>query len=112
MEVDVSTLQRADIDIHSQTLERIGDRWMLLIIWASLNGVSRFDDYQRQLGVARNILSTRLRRLVDYGILAKRPVHEGARRMEYRITKKGRELALPLQEIESWGHRWEEHAQS
>ncbi|MEO1000234.1 MAG: helix-turn-helix domain-containing protein [Pseudomonadota bacterium] len=91
---------------QAPTLEKIGDRWVLLIIWASLNGISRFDDYQRHLGVARNILSTRLRRLCDLGILVKRPVHEGARRMEYRITPMGRELAPSLEAIENWGKRW------
>ena len=95
-------------DTSGPALEQIGDRWTLLIIWASLNGVSRFDDYQRQLGVARNILSSRLGRLVESGILVKRPVHEGARRLEYRVTEKGRELHAPLAAIESWGRRWGE----
>ena len=90
------------------SLEQIGDRWTLLIMWASLNGISRFDDYQRELGVARNILSTRLRRLVDLGLLAKRPVNEGARRLEYRVTAKGQELHAPLREIEAWGVRWKD----
>ncbi|MEL7215647.1 MAG: helix-turn-helix domain-containing protein [Pseudomonadota bacterium] len=88
-------------------LESIGDRWTLLIIWASLNGVTRFDDYQRQLGVARNILSTRLRRLVDMGILIKRPVHDGARRLEYRVTPMGLDLRGPLESVEAWGEKWD-----
>lgn len=92
----------------ARALEQIGDRWTLLIMWASLNGISRFDDYQRELGVARNILSTRLRRLVEIGLLAKRPVHEGARRLEYRVTAKGNELHAPLREIEAWGERWKD----
>lgn len=92
-------------------LESIGDRWTLLIIWASLNGVTRFDDYQRHLGVARNILSTRLSRLVEQGILVKRPVHEGARRLEYRITPKGADLRIALDEIEKWGMKWNGSAQ-
>ncbi|WP_108781926.1 winged helix-turn-helix transcriptional regulator [Pontivivens insulae] len=93
---------------EAKALEQVGDRWTLLILWASLNGISRFDDYQRELGVARNILSTRLRRLVDSGLLAKRPVHEGARRLEYRVTAKGQELHGPLREIEAWGARWKD----
>ena len=98
--------QKTAGETASPALEQIGDRWTLLIIWASLNGISRFDDYQRQLGVARNILSSRLGRLVEFGILVKRPVHEGARRLEYRVTEKGRELRGPLSEIEDWGRRW------
>lgn len=97
--------------VHDMTdapaLESIGDKWTLLIIWASLNGVTRFDDYQRQLGVARNILSTRLRRLVDLGILVKRPVHEGARRLEYRVTPMGMELRFALEQVEGWGRKWQ-----
>ena len=100
--------QKTAGETASPALEQIGDRWTLLIIWASLNGISRFDDYQRQLGVARNILSSRLGRLVESGILVKRPVHEGARRLEYRVTEKGRELHAPLAAIESWGRRWGE----
>ena len=88
-------------------LECIGDRWTLLIIWASLNGVTRFDDYQRQLGVARNILSTRLRRLVELGVLVKRPVHEGARRLEYRVTPMGMDLRAALEQVEDWGRKWD-----
>jgi DNA-binding HxlR family transcriptional regulator len=72
-----------------------------------LNGVTRFDDYQRQLGVARNILSTRLRRLVDLGVLVKRPVHEGARRLEYRVTPMGMDLRPALEQVEDWGKKWE-----
>ncbi|MEL6677317.1 MAG: helix-turn-helix domain-containing protein [Pseudomonadota bacterium] len=88
-------------------LEQIGDRWTLLIIWASLNGITRFDDYQRHLGVARNILSTRLRRLLDLGVLVKRPVHDGARRLEYRVTPKGQDLRPALEQIETWGEKWD-----
>ena len=88
-------------------LEQIGDRWTLLIIWASLNGITRFDDYQRHLGVARNILSTRLRRLLDLGVLVKRPVHDGARRLEYRVTPKGQDLRSALEQIVIWGEMWD-----
>ena len=87
-------------------VEQIGDAWMLMILWVSFEGVSRFDDYQRQLGVARNILSNRLRRLVELGILEKKPVREGARRLEYRITAKGEELRGPLADLRRWGSRW------
>lgn len=94
----------------SGAVEQIGDGWMMLILWASFEGVSRFDDYQKTLGVARNILSNRLHRLVGLGILEKRPVREGARRLEYRVTAKGEELRAPLTELRRWGARWDGRA--
>jgi DNA-binding HxlR family transcriptional regulator len=101
---------RKPIDIRrcglSVAVDQIGDAWMLMILWTSFDGVSRFDDYQKQLGVARNILSNRLRRLVALGILEKAPVREGGRRLEYRVTAKGEELRAPLAELRRWGQRW------
>lgn len=79
---------------------------MMLILWSSLSGISRFDDYQRELGVARNILAERLRRLVDLGLLEKTPISEGARRMEYRLTDKGQALKDPLMRFYDWGAAW------
>jgi DNA-binding HxlR family transcriptional regulator len=87
-------------------VEEIGDRWMILIIGAAFGGTSRFDDFQRELNVARNILSNRLRRLVDLEILQKRPVREGARRMQYALTDKGRALRETLQDMRDWGDAW------
>ncbi len=94
----------------SGAVEQIGDAWMLMILWTSYEGVTRFDDYQKRLGVARNILSNRLRRLVELRILEKRPVREGGRRLEYRVTAKGEELRGPLTDIRRWGARWESQA--
>lgn len=99
----MSDLEQAEISAMTDAVRQIGDSWTLLIIWASLRGVTRFDTYQRRLGVARNILSNRLARLVDEGILEKRPVHSGARRLEYRITEKGAALRPVLSWIEQWG---------
>ncbi|MEM1313702.1 MAG: helix-turn-helix domain-containing protein [Pseudomonadota bacterium] len=93
-------------DPLEQAVEEIGDRWMILIIWAAFNGTSRFDDFQRDLNVARNILSNRLRRLVDQGILQKRPVREGARRMQYALTDKGEALRETLDGMRDWGDNW------
>jgi len=103
----VSDVTNSNDRTDAPALEQIGDRWTLLIIWASLNGITRFDDYQRHLGVARNILSTRLRRLLDLGVLVKRPVHDGARRLEYRVTPKGQDLRSALEQIEIWGEKWD-----
>ena len=84
-------------------VRQIGDSWSLLIVWSALQGTTRFGKFQRHLGVARNILSNRLSNLVDEGILVKRPVHSGARRLEYRVTGKGDALRPALNLIEGWG---------
>jgi DNA-binding HxlR family transcriptional regulator len=83
---------------------QIGDSWTLLIVWATLQGATRFDDIQGHLGIARNILSNRLSKLVDDGILAKHPVLTGALRQEYRLTGKGEALRPTLELMEGWGN--------
>lgn len=88
----------------SQAVRQIGDGWSLLIVWAALQGTTRFDCFQSRLGVARNILSNRLSKLVDEGVLVKRPVQAGGRRMEYRITRKGEALRPAIELIEGWGN--------
>jgi DNA-binding HxlR family transcriptional regulator len=85
-------------------VRQIGDSWSLLIVWSALQGTTRFDDFQSRLGIARNILSSRLSKLVDEGILVKRPVHSGAQRLEYRVTGKGEALRPALELIEGWGN--------
>ena len=89
-----------------RALNEVGDAWSLLILWAAMNEVSRFDAFQRELGVARNILSGRLRRLTKAGLLRKAPISEGARRMEYRLTAKGRALEAALRHMNAWGDAW------
>jgi len=93
----------------SETVKLIGDAWTLLILWSAMRGVTRFDCFQRRLGLARNILSNRLGRLVAAGLMEKRPVHPGARRMEYRLTARGRALGPVLKHVEAWGR---EHFES
>ncbi len=85
-------------------VRQIGDSWSLLIVWTALQGTTRFDDFQGQLGVASNILSNRLSKLVDKGILVKHPVQSGARRQEYRVTGKGEALRSTLELMEDWGN--------
>lgn len=89
-----------------RAINEIGDGWMLLIIWTAGRGIRRFDEFQRELGVARNILSERLRKLVDSGLLEKAPISEGARRMEYRLTEKGSALTVALDALNAWGAAW------
>lgn len=98
-------IEHKEIAAMTEAVRQIGDSWTLLIVWTALQGTTRFDMFQRRLGVARNILSNRLARLVDEGILEKRPVHAGARRLEYRITPKGEALRPILGGIETWGRR-------
>lgn len=76
----------------ARTLELVGERWTLLILRDAFLGVRRFDDFQRSLGIARNVLNTRLQRLVDNGLLEKRRYQERPERYEYRLTEMARDL--------------------
>jgi DNA-binding HxlR family transcriptional regulator len=89
----------------ARALEVVGERWTLLIIRDTFLGLSRFDQFQESLGVAPNVLSDRLNRLVDEGILERRAYSERPPRSEYLLTKKGRELAVPLLALMQWGDR-------
>jgi DNA-binding HxlR family transcriptional regulator len=89
----------------ARTLETIGDRWTMLIIRDALLGVRRFEVFQRDLGVARNVLSDRLARLVDDGILERRLYHERPERFEYRLTVKGVDRWPVLVSLMKWGDR-------
>ena len=89
----------------ARALEVLGDRWTLLVIRDAFLGVHRFDDFQRDLGVARNVLSDRLARLVDEGLLERHRYQERPERFEYRLTAKGRELYPVLVTLMQWGDR-------
>jgi len=89
----------------ARTLELVGERWTLLILRDAFLGVRRFDDFQRSLGIARNVLTERLARLVEEGILERRPYQERPERFEYRLTAKGRELWPVLFSLATWGDR-------
>ena len=93
----------------TRTLEVIGEKWTLLVLREAFFGVRRFDDFQRIIGCARNVLSARLATLVDQGILRREPYREpgSRRRYEYRLTGKGRELFPVLIALMQWGDRWE-----
>jgi DNA-binding HxlR family transcriptional regulator len=83
----------------------VGDRWTLLIIRDVVLGHSRFDQLSDSLGVASNVLTDRLNRLVAEGVLERVPYNERPERFEYRLTKKGRELGLVLLALMQWGDR-------
>ncbi len=90
----------------AQSLELIGEWWSLLIIRDAFRGLRRFESFQTSLGIARNMLSRRLKALVAAGILEKRPYSERPRRYEYRLTQKGRELMPVMVSLMIWGNRW------
>ena len=90
----------------ARTLEVIGDRWTLLILRDAFKGVRRFEDIQRDLGIARNILTDRLQKLVDRGVLSKTPYQSRPVRYEYRLTPKGRDLSPALVALMRWGDKW------
>ncbi len=90
----------------ANTLELIGEGWTILILREAFFGSRRFEDFQKHLGIARNILTTRLQKLVEGGILERRPIKEGAKRHEYKLTPMGRDLFPVLITLTQWGDRW------
>lgn len=90
----------------ANTLDLIGEGWTILILREAFFGSRRFEDFQKHLGIARNILTTRLHKLCDHGILERTPIKEGAKRHEYRLTSMGRDLYPVLIAITQWGDRW------
>jgi DNA-binding HxlR family transcriptional regulator len=89
----------------ARTLELIGDRWTLLIVRDAFMGVHRFEVFQRSLGIARNVLTDRLDRLVDAGILRRQLYQERPDRYEYRLTRKGVDLWPMLITTIKWGDK-------
>ncbi len=88
-------------------LEAMGERWSFLILRASFNGLHHFEEFQSELGIARNILANRLGRLVEHGILERTPMAEDRRKIEYRLTEKGFALLPTMIALRQWGERWE-----
>jgi DNA-binding HxlR family transcriptional regulator len=86
-------------------LDVVGERWSLLIVREVLLGVRRFDEIQADLGIARNVLQTRLTKLLDQGVLEKRLYAERPPRYEYRLTEKGLDLWPTLVALMQWGDR-------
>ncbi len=88
-----------------RAVERVGDRWVLLIVASLLDGPRRFGDLGEGLGVAPNILTARLRQLAEDGLVVARPYSERPLRHEYVLTGSGRELADALALLSEWGSR-------
>ncbi|BFM18159.1 helix-turn-helix domain-containing protein [Maricurvus nonylphenolicus] len=89
----------------AQSMEIVGERWSLLIIRDCFDGLRRFGQFQRKLGIAKNILSNRLNRLIDEGILEKQPIDGGAQQ-EYVLTQKGIDLFPVLMSLMQWGDKY------
>jgi DNA-binding HxlR family transcriptional regulator len=86
--------------------ETIGDRWTLLILRHATLGVTRFDEFRNELGIADNILSGRLGRLVENGLLTKVPYRDERRtRHEYRLTRAGADMLPVLHALAAWGQQ-------
>lgn len=88
-------------------LEAMGERWSFLILRGSFNGLHHFEEFQSELGIARNILANRLARLVGHGILERTPDPSDRRKIEYRLTDKGFALLPTMVALRQWGERWE-----
>jgi DNA-binding HxlR family transcriptional regulator len=90
----------------ARTLELVGEWWTLLIVRELMWGTSRFDDFAQRLGIARNVLTTRLARLEKAGILRRQVSADNARIFDYTLTEKGWDLFTTVVALMQWGDRW------
>ena len=97
---------RPRVDSVERALEQVGDAWTFLILREAFFGARRFNAFQKTLGAAPTIVTDRLKKLVTYGILERRPYLERPLRFEYRLTEKGMELYPAIVLMMRWGDRW------
>ena len=90
----------------ARTLEAIGDRWSLMIIRDAFDDIRRFSEFQKSLGVAKNILASRLKTLVEVGVFDVQPASDGSAYKEYVLTEKGREIFPVVVSMRQWGERF------
>jgi DNA-binding HxlR family transcriptional regulator len=88
-------------------LEVMGERWSFMILRAAFNGLHHFEEFQSELGIARNILANRLGRLVEHGILTRDAMIKDRRKIQYQLTEKGAALLPAMLALRQWGERWE-----
>jgi DNA-binding HxlR family transcriptional regulator len=96
-------------DFHcslARALEAVGDWWSPLILRDLFVGVRRFDELVEDLGISRNLLTDRLATLIEHGVVRADRYSDHARRLEYKLTESGRELAVVLMTLTAWGDRW------
>jgi DNA-binding HxlR family transcriptional regulator len=89
----------------AQCLEVVGEWWSMLLIRDAFLGIRRFDELQQRLGISRNVLTQRLTKLVEEGVLEKRPYQDNPVRYEYLLTDKGRDLWPVLTTMRQWGDK-------
>lgn len=87
-------------------LEVMGERWSFMILRAAFNGLAHFEEFSDELGIARNILSNRLARLVGHGVMTRVPCDDDRRKVEYRLTEKGRDLLPAMLALRQWGEKY------
>lgn len=88
----------------ARTVDLVGDRWSLLIVRDAMDGAASFTDFQQRLGIARNILTDRLRKLVEHGILSTSTA-PGGKRHSYELTAAGQDLFTVVVALRQWGER-------
>src|SRR5258706_6738517 len=88
------------------TLEAVGDRWSFMILRAAFNGIRNFEEFLGEMGIARNILASRLARLVENGIMRRVQMEDDRRKVEYRLTEKGIDLLPALLALRQWGEKY------
>lgn len=91
----------------AKCLDNIGEWWSILIIRDAFRGLKRFDEFQKSLGIATNILTKRLKELVESEILEKKNYGQSKNRFEYELTKKGLELSSILITMAQWGNKYD-----
>ncbi len=96
---------KGDYCPSARALDVIGDWWSLLIVREAFDGVTRFSAFQKNLGIARNILSDRLRKLTGEEIMESVPDPNGGAHQEYRLTAKGRDLLPVVVSLRQWGEK-------
>src|SRR4051812_47135594 len=89
----------------ARSLERVGEWWTILIMRDAIYGMTRFDQFQKNLKIAPNMLTKRLAVLVEAGLLEKRPYSEKPLRHEYIVTPRGRDFRAVLWSLQAWGNR-------
>ncbi|WP_328516568.1 winged helix-turn-helix transcriptional regulator [Tardiphaga alba] len=89
----------------ARSLERVGEWWSILIMRDAIYGMTRFDEFQKNLNIAPNMLTRRLAVLVEAGLLEKRLYSEKPPRYEYIVTPRGRDFRAVLWSLQSWGNR-------
>jgi DNA-binding HxlR family transcriptional regulator len=100
-----TSLQPSECPV-ARTLEAIGDRWSLMIIRDAFDDIRRFSEFQKSLGVAKNILAARLKTLVEVGVFDVQPASDGSAYKEYVLTDRGREVFPIVVCMRQWGERF------